>query len=278
VTLCVRGTLSCLDAATGKKLWRKNDFKAWPRFFTGSSPLVVDGMCVAQLGSDREGAIVAYDLSTGDQKWKWTGDGTAYASPGTLTVDGVKLVVAECTTSVVAVRASDGKLVWRTPFAVRGRGYNATTPVVGEQTIVYSGSGRGTHAVKLEKRGEEMAAKEMWSNNEVATQFNTPVLEDGLLFGVSDREALFCLNARTGKTAWTTPLRGRGYGSVVDGGPVLFALTPGSDLIVLQPTDKGYKKVASYKVTQDEVYAYPVISGNKVFVKDRSAVALWSIE
>ena len=65
VTLGVRGIISCLDAATGKKLWRKDDFKAWPRFHPSSSPIIVDGLCIAQLGGQDNGAIVAYDLVTG---------------------------------------------------------------------------------------------------------------------------------------------------------------------------------------------------------------------
>ncbi|HLJ97417.1 MAG TPA: PQQ-binding-like beta-propeller repeat protein [Gemmataceae bacterium] len=36
-TFGVGGVLSCLDAATGKHLWR-NDSKAWPVFFTWASP------------------------------------------------------------------------------------------------------------------------------------------------------------------------------------------------------------------------------------------------
>src|SRR5207249_3489491 len=46
VTLGVRGILSCYDAAKGKKLWRKDDFKSYPGFFTSSSPLIVDGLCI----------------------------------------------------------------------------------------------------------------------------------------------------------------------------------------------------------------------------------------
>src|SRR5262245_33732602 len=50
LTLGVRGTLSCYDTS-GKKLWRKDEFPgAFPRFFVSSSPLVVDGLCIAQLG------------------------------------------------------------------------------------------------------------------------------------------------------------------------------------------------------------------------------------
>src|SRR4030095_9255226 len=73
ITLGVRGVLSCLDAATGKVLWRKNDFQdAAPRFFHSSSPIVTDGLCITPLGGAGNGGIVAYDLATGNEKWRWT--------------------------------------------------------------------------------------------------------------------------------------------------------------------------------------------------------------
>ena len=33
-----------------------------------------------------------------------------------------------------------------------------------------------------------------------------------------------------------------------------------------------------YKLTDDEVYAYPVVAGKRLFVKDKDAVTLWSLE
>jgi outer membrane protein assembly factor BamB len=306
VTLGVRGTLSCLDAATGRKVWRKDTSEdSLPRFFTSSSPLVVGGLCVAQLGGEREGAIVAYDLATGKEKWKWAGDGTAYASPVLLTAAGVPMIVAETAQYIVGIGVADGKLLWYTPYPVEGRGYNASTPLVDDPTVIFSGSGRGTRAVKIAKQDGTFAAKELWSNPENSVQFNTPVLKDGLVFGLSDRDNLFCINARNGKTAWTAPLgggggsgppgrggpdfrgrggrgfRGRGgsgYGSIVDAGPVLLALTPRSQLIVFQPSDKEYKQVASYKVADGDTYAYPVADGKRLFVKGRDALTLWTIE
>src|SRR5579862_8782665 len=49
VTLDTRDTLCCFDAASGNQLWRKDDIHSWPRFFASSSPIVVDGLCIAQL-------------------------------------------------------------------------------------------------------------------------------------------------------------------------------------------------------------------------------------
>jgi outer membrane protein assembly factor BamB len=285
VTLGVRGILSCLDAASGKKLWRKDDYKdSLPRFFVSCSPIVADGLCIVQLGGESGGAIVAYDLATGDQKWKWTGDGNAYASPVLLAADGTKMAVAETANNIVGIQVGNGRLLWKTPFPLSGRmAYNACTPMVEGQTVLFSGTGRGTRAVKVEKQGDGFAAKEVWSNPEASVQFNTPVIKNGLVFGISDKASLFCLNAQTGKTLWTAPMptktrRDQGYGSVIDAGPVLMAITPVSELMVFQPSDKEFQKVASYKVADDQVFAYPVVAGNRVFVKDQNSVTLWAIE
>jgi hypothetical protein len=70
---------------------------------------------------------------------------------------------------------------------------------------------------------------------------------------------------------------GRGYGSVVDAGSVLLALTPTSELVVFQPGDK-YAEVAKVKVAATPTYAYPVASGNRLFVKDQDSVSLVTIE
>src|SRR5207302_1583323 len=196
---------SCLDAATGQKLWRKDDFKAWPNFFPSSSPLIVDGLVVAQLGGRENGAIVAYDLASGNEKWKWTGDSPGYASPALMTVSGSKLIIAETEHKIVAVTAIDGKLVWETAYAVQGHGYNASTPIVDGQTLIFAGSGRGTRAVKIEKEGGNFVGKELWNNPEKSVQFNTPVVKEGLVYGLTANNEFFCINEQDGKTLWSAP-------------------------------------------------------------------------
>jgi outer membrane protein assembly factor BamB len=287
VTLGVQGTLSCLDAATGKKVWRNQAFTgSTPRFHTASSPLIVDGLCIAQLGGGRGGAIIAFDLDNGKEKWKQPGDSPGYASPVLLTVGGTKAVVSETETKIVALRLADGKLLWETPYSAPRRGYNASTPMVDGQTLIYCGSGRGTKAVKITAGSGGLMAKELWDNPDNSVQFNTPVLSNGYLFGLSARNILFCINAEDGKTAWTTPVTGGGggrrsrpgFGSVVAAGSVLFGLTPSGTLIVFEPTGKEFKSIASYKVASGGTYAYPVVSGKRIFIKDDDSVTLWTLE
>jgi len=278
-TLGVGGILSCLDAATGKEAWRKDEFpNAVPRFFAASSPLVVDGMCVAQLGGGESGGILAFDLATGDLKWKWTGEGPAYASPVLLTAAGVKQIVAHTDKSLVGLAAGDGKLLWQLPAQPQGRCYNSATPVVDGQTVFYTGQGKGAKAVKIEKQADGFAAKELWSNEKLGTGYNTPVLKDGHLYGLSDQGYFFCLNAQSGEAAWTDAAKYSNFGAIVDAGSVLLALPERAGLIAFKPSDKQYEEVARLKLSDTAIYAHPLVAGKRLFVKDEQAVTLWMLE
>jgi len=278
VTLGVSGVVSCVDAATGKTLWRNDEYKAVPQFHTAMSPIVVDGMAILHLGGQGEGAIVAFDLATGSQKWKWAGEAAMFASPVLLTVEGTKQIATLAEKSAVGIGVADGKLLWQIPFVPTRMAYNAATPIVDGQTVIYCGSGRGTKAVKIEKQGDGFAAKELWSNPQLAPQFNSPVLKDGLLFGLSDKRSLYCINAQTGKTAWADTNKLSNFGAILDAGSVLLALPENSGLIAFKPGDKQYEEVARIKVSETPIYATPVVAGNRIFVKDRDAVTLWAID
>ena len=209
VTIGVNGILSCVDAASGKDVWRKDEFpNVVPQFYTGSSPMIVDGMCIAQLGGKSEGAIMAFDLNTGDLKWKWAGEGPQYASPVIMTADGTKQIVALTDKSLVGVALADGKLLWKIPFEPKGMAYNAATAHHRRPNSDLHRFGPGTKAVKIEKQGDEFTPKELWSA-QPAPIFNSPVLKDGLLYCISDKGKMFCLNAVDGKEAWTASDRHR---------------------------------------------------------------------
>lgn len=279
VTFGVAGMLSCLNIETHKVLWRKNDLPGtYPQFFTSMSPLIVDDLCIAHLGKESEGVLIAYNLETGEPKWKWPEEGPTYSSPILMTVDGIKQLVIHTEKNLVGIALSDGKVLWKIATTNQRMFYSCATAIIDGQTVYYTGQGTGSKAVKIVKKDNEFVHEDLWNNTESGTTFNTPVLKDGLLFGLTPQGNLYCINAKTGTTAWTGEDTLNRFGSIVDAGSVLFALSSQSNLVVFEPVEEEYKELASYKVADTEIYAYPIIAGNRIYIKDQESLTLWTIE
>lgn len=276
VCLGVGGAVTCLDAATGRKVWDAAGPAEVPRFFTAMSPLVVDGRCIVHWGGENQGAVTALSLATGAPLWSWPGEGPAYASPALLTADGIRQAVVHTEKRLIGLDLAEGKLLCEVATH-QERGYwNSATPVVDGGVVFYTGQGTGTRALRIARRGDGFAAEEIWHNPSLGTCYNTPVLKDGLLFGVSDRGYLFCLDARTGATRWKAPARVSPFAAVVDAGAVLFALPAKPVLAIYKPDGASCVELAKYTVADAETYAFPIVAGRRVFVRDRGAVTLWT--
>ncbi|MFZ0281443.1 MAG: PQQ-binding-like beta-propeller repeat protein [Bacteroidales bacterium] len=279
VTFGVSGILTCLDASTGKVLWKKeNPGNAVPQFFTGMSPLLTDGICIAHLGTKDKGEVVALDLATGNEKWKWEGDGPSYSSPSVMVMDGKKQIIVLTEKNLVALNLTDGKLLWQIPATVLQRFYNAASPYINGQIIYFTGQGSGTKAIQVSKDGDKFVTKELWSNPDIGAKWNTPVLKEGFLFGFTDQRRIYCINAATGATAWYDSAVNSDFATIVDCGSVLIGLPSTSNLIVFKPDTKSYQEVARFKVSETPIYAFPLIAGNYIYVKDAETLMLYSLE
>jgi outer membrane protein assembly factor BamB len=280
VTVGIGGDIACFDAITGKLNWRNIEFKgAVPQFYTGMSPLVSSGICIAHLGGPQAGQFVAFDLATGVIKWKTAGEGPAYGSPVLLTVDGTKQVVFQAQTKLVGLNFNDGVLLWEfaTPVGA-GRVQNAASPVVDLQKIYYTGLNNGCNAIEIKKQGNSYIVNKLWTNPDFSTSYNTPVLKDGYLYGLSNQSRLFCINASNGQTAWADQTPHQNFGSIIDAGPVLIAISSISNLVVFKPDGKAYSQLALIKVSDNSVYAHPILSGNRIFIKDNDSLVLYSVK
>jgi len=254
VTLGVSGILSCLDAGSGELLWRKDPFPGVvPMFFTSLSPVIADGMCIAHLGGAGNGAMIAYELNSGNEKWRWDDEGPDYGSPVLLKVQGKKLIVSPTENS---------------------------TPIVNGNTVIYSGAGRGTHAVQIEMQGDDFLVNEIWANAELAVQYNTPVLKEDILYGYSSTGSLFCIDALNGQTSWSDTVKHdrSGFAALLDAGPVIMALPSSSELIVFKPGKEEYVELARLKIADSPTYASPLLAGNGIYIKDENTITLWKIK
>jgi outer membrane protein assembly factor BamB len=281
----VGGTISCFDAGSGQLAWRK-ETKGTPGFKTSYSPVIAEGKCVVHSGGGRgkgggKGEVVAYDLKDGNEAWKWQGDAPAYSSPVLMTVDGTKMVVTMSASNVLGIGLADGKLLWQARFSASRYG-NTVTPLVDGSTIIYAGSGTGTVAATVEKTADGFKLRQLWKSDQSPHLYNTPTLKDGKIYGLSGSgrgaSKLYCLDAKTGDVLWTDATPRGECGAILDAGPVLLALSSDSNLLAFKPSDRGYEELAKIKVADSPTWTVPVVTGSRVFVKDKDSVSLLTFE
>lgn len=277
-TLGIGGILSCFDAAKGALLWRKQSaddyLGTFPKSDPAMSPMVVDGRCLVHVGGGSNGTVIGFDLSNGEPRWSWKGDGPASSSPVVMTVGGKKQLVTLTSKNLVGLDLASAKLLWQVPFeATQG---NNATPVVDGSTVIYSGQGKGLFAVKIEPQGDGYTVMPLWTNTQAGGRFTTPILKDGVLYGYNN--GFFCANAQTGATLWTDDARRGQSAALLDAGSVILALTLNGELAAFRPSKTEYTEFARLKVSSTETWAHPVVAGHRIFVKDNDMVGLWTIE
>lgn len=274
-TFGISGALSCFNAQSGKPLWRK-EFGA-PAFGTAMSPMVDNGLLIAHVGTAGGGALTAFDPQFGTEKWSWKGDGPAYASPIVATLAGTRQIITQTQQHIVGLEAATGVLLWSIPFDTPYE-QNIVTPVLYQETLIFSGLGNGVMAVKVLKRGLAWSTETLWHTKDVSMYLNSPVLSGDLLFGLSHlkRGQFFCLDPRTGATLWTSSGRQGENAAMVDGGSVLLLLTDNAELIVASKSRKEFEVLRRYTVADSPTWAHPVPSVNGILIKDAKTLALWS--
>src|SRR4029453_14295309 len=82
-TFGISGILTAWQASDGRELGGKDFGKKFPPthpdFGVAMSPIVVANLLVVHVGGSGNGALTAFDVTSGQPRWSWTGDGPAYA-------------------------------------------------------------------------------------------------------------------------------------------------------------------------------------------------------
>jgi outer membrane protein assembly factor BamB len=274
------GTVTAWDAESGKPLWRKpGDPKNVPATTTHAfSPLVDGGSVIFHLGGDNNGALTAFDLVSGAEKWKWTGDGPGYGSPVMTDAAGVRQLVTITQGKVVGLEASTGALLWERPFAGPAK-INAMTPVVWNGLVIVSGSGGPSVAFTIGRTGAQWSTETTWENTDLRVSFSDAIVAGDALIGLSQRNSgqYVGVDLTSGKTLWTSEPRQGAKSALQRAGNVIFILEADGELVVARESKTAFDVVKRYTVADQETWSQPAISGNRIFVKDVSTLTLWTL-
>jgi len=278
-TLGISGIVTAFDAATGKQIWQKAAGSVEPLYHTAQSALVDRGVVIFHVGGHNAGALTAFDPATGDVKWTWTGDGPGYGSAIVADIDGTHQMILFSQENLIGIDSSNGQLLWKTPFTARAT-TNAITPILyGARTVIVSGQGKPLTAYTIAKKNGQWTVEMAWENPQLSLSFSNAVLVGDALFSLSAMQSgqFFWADAKTGKTLWTSSPRQGGNAAIVHSGDLLFVLKDDAELMVAKSTPGGFEPLKTYTVANSATWPAPSFSGSRIFVKDISTVALWTV-
>ena len=241
ITFGVEGVLSCHDLQTGQLDWMREthkDFGAETGYFgAGSSPLVVGDRVIVNVGGKKAGAgVVAFNFQDGATVWKKVSDDASYSAPVVMDFEGLSIAIIVTRLKCVGIEIPGGGQIFEIPFGARGPTVNGASPVVtGNQIFLTSSYGVGAFSGRLEfpKFVTEYAKEEFF-----ASQYATPILVDGLFYGIDGRDDtgpadLKCFDPKTKKVLWAELNFGYGTQILVDG-KLLLVKTNG-ELVLIEP-------------------------------------------
>jgi len=278
-TLGISGIVTAFDATTGKQIWQRPADPVEPLYHTGMSPLVVGNLMVLHVGGHDNGALTAFDAATGKVRWSWNGDGPAYGSPLLFDLGGTPQVVTFTQKYVVGVSLEGGKLLWRRPYTTAST-TTSQTPILFKDMVIETGRGNGVTAFRAAPGAGEWTTTNVWHTDEVSVHMSDAVAVDGVLFGLSHLNSgqYFALDLETGKLLWKSEPRQAAHAAITRSGNTIFSLEDDSELVVIRLGRERFEPVARYKVAESDTWTQPVISGNRVLVKDVSSLTLWTID
>jgi outer membrane protein assembly factor BamB len=271
-TLGISGIVAAFDQTSGTLLWKTAAPAEPPEYGAASSPVGDKGIVIVHPGN--YGPLTAFDAGTGTVRWT-AGDEGLYASPIIVDLGGTHQVISATAKNLVGVSVNDGKVLWQHPFANNG----AITPVVFGDTIIFSGLDMGVVALKPVKRDGTWVAAAVWDTKEVSMFMSNPVVIGDTLFGLSHKASgqFFALDARTGAVLWLGAPRAATNSAVVKAGDLLFLLNDDAELIVARNNRRSFEPLKRYTVADGATWAQPAISSGRLFIKDVSSLALWTL-
>lgn len=273
----VTGPLVCLKADSGTIVWERNllkDFAAKNITWGLSASPLVDGDHVLAIPGGTGAGVAAFDKKSGKLAWKRGDDKAAYASPIAVNVGGTKQLVFFTAAGLVGVSPGEGSELWRMPWTTEFDCNIATPLPIGDKLFVSSGEevgcallqlkGNAAPAVTWESKGKGSVMINYWANS---------VHHDGYLYGLAGEFSkvihLNCVDARTGKLAWSKKAFGKASVTLADGH--LFLVTKKGELVLAEASPKEYREKARVSMLGENRTAATIANG-RLFLRDRESI------
>lgn len=294
------GDLVCLDADNGSLSWKK-DFKAdygakTPIWGFSGHPLVYRNLLICLVGGDGSVAV-AFDKDTGKEAWKaLSAPEPGYCPPTLIEADGKPQVVIWHAKSINGLDPTTGKRLWSVPLEPS---YAMSIAAPRQEGDTLFAGGIGNQAVAIKLAGGAPAV--LWRGDKKTGVYPvnaTPIVDNGVIYGVDQPGQLRAVELATGKRLWSTfkpvigedkedDFRGAGSGTafLVKNGDRYFLFAETGDLVIARLTPQGYEEISRAKLVERTneafgrkvVWSHPAFADKCVFVRNDKEIACFSL-
>lgn len=295
------GDLVCVQAATGKEVWRKSlarDFggQVMSRWKWAESPLVDGDRLIVTPGA-AGATLVALDKKTGKEIWRAAvpslgekgKDGAGYSSVMISNGGGVKQYVQLTGRGLVSVRADNGKFLWGYN-KVANDVANIPTPIIrGDYVFASTGYRTGSALLKLSRQGGGVQAQEVYflDGKTLQNHHGGLVLLDEHIYGGHghNRGAPICVEMATGKVAWggeglEVSHGGTGSAAVTAADGHLYFRYQNGRMVLIEATPQGYRVKGAFSIPEVSrpSWSHPVVLGGKLYLREQDNLYVYDVK
>lgn len=279
-TLGANGLLNCLNATSGKKIWsvaaEKTADAKTPMWGFSGSPLIVGELVLVLMGSPSGSSLLAFDASSGEERWA-SGPGThSYSSAQRANIAGVEQVLSMTNAGLAALNPVDGTILWEHAWPIDD-GYRAIQPLVTDDTVLIgSPANFGCRLIRVTHAGNTWTTAKVWDSVEIKPNFNDYISLDGHLYGF-DGNVFACIDLMTGKRRWK---RGRyGFGQVLLVQPqnLLVIQAESGEVALVEANSKSFVELGKFPALEGKTWNHPVIARGKLFVRNGEEMACFDV-
>lgn len=281
------GNLLCLDAVSGKVVWDRNlpkDYQTEVPIWGYAAHPLVDGKKLICVVGGKGSVAVAFDKDTGKEFWKaLSAPEPGYCPPSLIEAGGKRQVLIWHVQAIESLDPETGKVYWSVPLepqfgmaiaAPRKHGDHLFAGAIGFRSVL----------IKLAK--DKPAAEAVWrgtNRNSIYPVNCTPVVVDGILYGVDQPGILRAVRFETGERLWeTTALTtgerpaNSGTGFLVKNGDRFFIFNEKGELIIARLTPEKFDELGRAKLLEptqfafgrDVVWSHPAFAGKCMFARN----------
>jgi outer membrane protein assembly factor BamB len=249
----------------------------------GTSPaLTQDAVVIARMHQG-ESWVAAFDKTDGRMRWKVPrnyetaveGD-NSYTTPLVVRDGAKETLLVWGGEHLTAHSATDGQVLWScgdfNPQAMSYWPAVASPVVAGNVVIVPFGradrDAPRLHGIKLGGTGDVTATHRAWKVQDAGTFVPTPVEYKGLVYLVTDKGQVQCIDPATGKTVWRDAFpKGKGsfFSSPIIAAGRLYAAR--EDGVVFVAQVEGKFEVLAENPMEEQVIASPVPVENRLLIR-----------